>query len=181
MGQKSIILTIGLIIFAVIFGLVFLVSHINPSSKKKSATTTPIVAVKKTVSVDDITNDPLVYEGLTVEVDSQINDWVTKRAFTVTSAAAGGLFGGGGGGKQLLVIREKPFSLPAKTNVLGLGETVNVHMKGRTVILNKKQLANVLGVDLDSDTFKLDDNNISSWQLGSVLLLDSVEKVESSK
>jgi len=53
--------------------------------------------------VASIVNDPLAYDGLTVEIDSQISDWVTKKSFTLGSS--GGIFGGGG--QQLLVVSEK--------------------------------------------------------------------------
>ncbi len=174
MGQKSILLTIGVIIFAVLFVVLLILSRLQPSANKKTAQNA-VVAPKNTVNAVDIISDPLVYDGLTVEVDSKISDWVTKRSFTV-AAGGGGLLGGSG---QLLVVSKSPFTLPqnAPKNGIGLGETVTVHLKGRVRIMDRVELERTLGLDLDGTDIKLDDNNIDSWKEGSVLFLNSVEKI----
>ena len=174
MGQKSIIISIAVIIFAVIFAVLFILSRTQTATNTRK-TQKADVAVKTTVNAIDIINDPLVYDGLTVEVDSQITDWVTKKSFTV-NASAQGLLGIQG---QLLVISKTPFTLPqnAPENGIGLGETVNVHLKGRVRIVSREELTRVLGLDVDGEDIKLDDNNIDNWKEGSVLLLDSVEKL----
>lgn len=177
MGQKSIIISIAVIIFAVIFVVLFILSRAVPATNTRKAekARNAAVTVKNTVSAIDIVNDPLVYDGLTVEVESQITDWVTKRSFTV-NASGGGLLGFPG---QLLVIRKTPFTLPqnAPENGIGLGETVNVHMKGRVRIVSREELTRVLGLDVDGEDIKLDDNNIARWREGSVLLLETVERL----
>ncbi|GEM_PF-3279517 len=173
MGQKSILLTIGVIIFAVLFVVLLILSRLESPTNKKTAQKA-VVTPKNTINTVDIINDPLVYDGLTVEVDSKISDWITKRSFTVSTGK--GLLGGSG---QLLVISKSSFTLPqnAPKNGIGLGETVNVHLKGRVRIMDRVELGRALGLDLDGKDIKLDDNSIDSWKEGSVLLLTSVEKL----
>lgn len=174
MGQKSIIAVIVLVIAIIVFGVLLALRGSNPASKAKNNVVSA-VATKTIVNASDITGDPLVYDGLNVEVESGVNSWVTKKSFMVTSS--GGAFGSGG--RSLLVVAKSPFALLEKTSPtqLSLGEKVKVHLKGKVTILSKEQLAKELGVDFESDEFKLDDNNIRSWTLGPVLILDSVEKI----
>lgn len=178
MGQKSILISIVIIIFAVIFVVLFILSRASSSKNnaQNAAKARDAKVVTKTiVSAPDIINDPLVYDGLTVEVESQITDWVTKRSFTL-SASEQGLLGRQG---QLLVVSKSAFKLPKKTTgkEVGLGETVNVRVKGKARIMDRVELGRALGLNLDGEDIKLDDNNISQWREGSVLLLDSVEKL----
>jgi len=75
---------------------------------------------------------------------------------------------------------KNPFNLPKTTTDknLGLGETVNVQIKGRVVLLDRAQLGNALGYDLDGEDAKLIKNSlVSTWERGNVLLLESVEKI----
>ena len=176
MGQRSIVIAVILVIVALILGVVFVIRGIffSPNVQKSTAP----VSVATTVSVANALKDPIVYDGLTVDVNSSVSDWVTKRVFTLRDGNAGGLFGVSNTG-QLIVIADKNFSLNKKTNDpnLGLGETVKVHVKGRIRIMNKLELSQAMGIDLDKGDIKLDDNNLSSWKEGSVLILESVEKL----
>ena len=172
------LVVVGIVVIIIISAVVFnfLMSPSKPRATNTN-TTVAVIAPKPLVAVNDITGDPIVYNGLEVESESQISEWVTRKSFKV-STARGGLFGGGG--TPLLVINENEFTLPQSiyTTKLGLGEKVLVHMKGRVEILNKDQLEKALSVDFKSDEFiNLDDNHLTSWTLGPVLLLNSVEKI----
>ena len=175
MGQKSIIISIAVIIFAVIFAVLFILSRATTPTTTQKAQAEAAAAPKTTVNAIEVISDPLVYDGLTVEIDSRITDWVTKRTFTV-DAGSGGLLGRQG---QLLVINKSVFTLPqyAPKGGIGLGETVNVKLKGRVRIMDRVELERATGIDLDGEDIKLDDNNIDNWDEGSVLLLSSVEKL----
>ncbi len=178
MGQKSILISVVVIIFAVIFAVLFILSRVSQPAKndqKAESAKGKQTAAKTIVNATDVINDPLVYDGLTVEVESQITDWVTKRAFTI-NASAQGLLGTQG---QLLVVSKTPFKLPKGVldEEVGLGEIVQVHLKGRVRIMDRVELSEALGLPLDGEDIKLDDNNIANWDEGSVLLLTSVEKL----
>lgn len=172
MGQKSILISIAIIFFALIFMVVFVLNQIQPKTNTKKVE----IPVGKTIKAVDVVKDPLVYDELTIEIESQITDWVTKRSFTVVAVPSSTF---GGPGKELLVIAKVPFPLPKDVtgNSVGIGETVNVRMKGKVRIMNRIELGRVLGLDLDGTDIKLDDNNISQWNEGSVLLVDTVEKL----
>ncbi len=185
MGKREILITVGVILFIVVFVILFVLSRITPSTTTNrntgnnttnttSAKTTPAVK-KEIISVTNIVTDPLVYDGLDVEVQSKVVDWVTKRVFTVGSS--GGFLSNGG--KRLIVVGRDNFKLPKDTTgtELGLGETVNVHLKGRVRIMDKEELGTLMGVDLEGTDIKLDDGNTDSWREGSVLILQSVERI----
>lgn len=173
MNLKSLAILLGVAIIIVFIGGAFI--SLGSSSKPSTAPATAVLGTKPLVGVADIVGDPIVYNGLKVEVESQVLEWVTKKSFKVGTVP--GAFGGGG--VQLLVISQQPLSLPDANSAkkLGLGEKVNVHMKGRVIIVNKDQLKQYLGENFDSEEFKLDDNNLNGWTLGTILLLDSVEKI----
>lgn len=173
MGQRTILATIALVIFAIIFVSLFVLSRIQSRTDTKDTKASP-VAVKNTVSVANAVDDPLVYDGLTIEVEAPITDWVTKKSFTLGSD--GGILVPG---KQLFVIRSKQFKMPKDTTgkEVGLGETVNVKVKGRVRIVSRVELSLFLGLDVDGEDIKLDDNNIANWQEGTILLADTVEKL----
>lgn len=185
MGRREILITVGVILFIVLFVVLFILSRITPSTTTNRNTknnttnststknTTPLVK-KEIISVNNIVTDPLVYDGLDVEVESKVVDWVTKRVFTVGSS--GGFLSNSG--KRLLVVGRDDFKLPKDTKgtELGLGETVSVHLKGRVRIMNKEELGTLMGVDLEGTDIKLDDGNTDSWREGSVLILQSVER-----
>lgn len=175
MGPKSILIAVGLIILTIVFVISFIISRIGPSSNKKKIDTKK-PAVEKSIKTADISNDPLVYDGLNIETESLITDWITERSFTLRAVPPSAF---GGRGSELLVISKNPFPLPEKVTGkgIGLGETVNVRVKGRVVILDRIQLENALGIDLDGEQIKLDDNDLEDWELGSVLILESVEKI----
>ncbi len=185
MGRREIMITVGVILFIIVFVVLFILSRITPStntarnnSNKTANTTnstnTAKVINKEIISVNNIVTDPLVYDGLDVEIESRVSDWVTKRVFTVGSS--GGFLSGGG--KRLIVVGRDNFKLPKDTKgtELGLGETVNVHLKGRVRIMNKEELGILMGVDLEGTDIQLDDGNTDNWREGSVLILQSVEK-----
>lgn len=179
MGWKYLVVSIVIVILSATFVAFFVFSRAQfaTNNQKSEKTRNAAIVIKNTVSAANIIKDPLVYDGLTVEVESQITNWVTKRSFTVSTGGGGGLLGGGGG--TLLVIRDTQFTLPqdAPKNGIGLGETVNVRMKGRVQIMNKAELGRALGFDLDGEDIKLDDNNLSNWKRGSVFLLDAINKL----
>ncbi len=174
MGHRSIFVIITLTVIAGIFGVLFLLGGAQHKQNKKTSVN-KIVPIKKNIDTINIVKDPLVYDGLTVEVESNITDWVTKRSFTL-SATSGGVFGGE---RQLLVITKKPFSLPKGVtgNGVGLGETVKVHIKGKARIMDRVELGRELDLDLDGKDIRLDDNNIANWTEGTVLLADTVERL----
>ncbi|MBI2034232.1 MAG: hypothetical protein HYT11_00695 [Candidatus Levybacteria bacterium] len=181
MGLKFLAAAVGIIILLIIAVAFFMLNPVLPttSAQKAGKPANTAVAAKNTVSAANVIKDPLVYDGLTVEIESQIVNWITKRSFFVTTGGgSGGLLGGGGGG-TLLVISATQFTLPqdAPKNGIGLGETVNVRMKGKVRIMDRTQLGQVLGVDLDGEDIKLDDNNIVTWRKGSVLILETVTKI----
>lgn len=175
MGQKSILISIVVIIFAVIFAVLFILSRATTPTRTQNAQAKAELAPKTTVNAQDVISDPLVYDGLNVEIDTRITDWVTKKVFTV-NAGSGGLLGRQG---QLLVISKNTFTLPKDTpkGGIGLGETVEVKLKGRVRIMDRVELERAMGIDLDGEDIKLDDNNIDNWDEDSVLLLTSVEKI----
>ncbi|MBI2621628.1 MAG: hypothetical protein HYW63_03235 [Candidatus Levybacteria bacterium] len=172
MGQRSILISIVVIIFAVIFILLFILSRATQPAKEDARDKE---TVKITVEAANVIKDPLVYDGLTVEVDSQITDWVTKRVFFV-NAGGQGLLGQQG---RLLIISKTIFVLPKDTveGEVGLGETVNVHLKGRVRIMDRVELERAIGLPLDGKDIALDDSGIGRWSEGSVLLLHSVERL----
>lgn len=176
MGQKSILLAIGLIIFTVIISALLVVSRVRGGTNKKDTTksTTTQLAPRDVVPVIEIINSPLVYKDYTLEVDSQISDWITNRSF-VFSVSSGGF--GGGTRRSLLVVANKPFNLPQdpKDNKVGLGEIAKVTATGKIKILNRAELQTLLGVDLDGREIALDNNNIRNWKLGPVLILDTIK------
>lgn len=182
MGRREIMITIGVILFIIVFVVLFILSRVTPSTntnknnntKTTNTTNSTKVINKEIISVNNIVTDPLVYDGLDVEVESRVADWVTKRVFTVGSS--GGFLSGGG--KRLIVVGRDNFKLPKDTTgtELGLGETVNVHLKGRVRIMNKEELGILMGIDLEGTDIQLDDGNTDNWREGSVLILQSVEK-----
>lgn len=176
MGRREILITIGVVLFIVVFIVLFILSRIQPvvsNTNKQSNSKTPIVANKALIPVANIMSDPLVYDGLTVEVDSKVTDWITKRVFTVGNNTS--LLGGG---RQLIVVAPKNFELPKDTEgkELGIGELENVHLKGKVRIMDNVELGRVMGIDLEGSDIKLDDGIAGSFTEASVLLLDSVEK-----
>ncbi|MBI4098345.1 MAG: hypothetical protein HY426_04900 [Candidatus Levybacteria bacterium] len=173
MGQRTVLATIALIIFVIIFVALFVLSRIQPRTDTKKADAAPAV-VKQTVDAADVIDDPLVYDGLRVTVEAPISDWVTKKSFTLSTG--GGILNAN---KQLLVVRKQAFKLPKDSaeKEVGLGETVSVRIKGRVRIVSREELSIFLGLDVEGEDIKLDDNNIANWAEGSILLADSVEKL----
>ncbi len=165
-------LIITAIVLAVIIGVIIMIRALSSIGSRKAP---EIVERKTTIEAVDVISDPLVYDGLTVEIESLITDWITKRSFTL-SASEQGILGARG---QLLIVSKSTFKLPRETTgkEVGLGETVNVHLKGRVRIMDRVELGRAMGLDLDGSDIRLDDNNIANWREGSVLLLTSVEKL----
>lgn len=186
MESRTRLIVIALVSVAVVLAVIFLIrgifSIVNRKAPATSTTvsksTNPVSVTKLTVDASNINKDPLVYDGLTVEVNSKVSDWITKKIFTLNAGTSGGIFGGSGG--QLLVISDKTFPLHKTTaeQGLGLGELVNVHLIGRVRIMDRVELGRVIGIDLDNKDLQLDDNGLlSSWKEGPVLILDSVDKL----
>jgi len=176
MGQKTLIGAIILIIFAVILAVLFVVSRLvgggepDGDREKLVVTTTPAANVVK---------DPFVYDNLELEIESQISDWVTKNSFTLSAGGTPGFLGGAP--RDLYVIFDSPFVLPHQTtdeNELGLGELVNVNIKGQARILDREEVEDALGISLDDDRLALDDSTVNEWEFGILFLAESVEKVE---
>lgn len=183
MEGKTRIVVIALVIIAVFLAIVFLIRGIasianRTSSKPKTSTTASGSAIITPIYVNpsNINKDPLVYDGLNVVVDARISDWITKKIFAL-SAGSNSFFGGTSG--QLVVISDEAFPLHKNSSEqgLGLGETVNVRVKGRVRIVNKAEFERITGISLDGEDIKLDDNSVSRWKEGPVILLDSVEKL----
>ncbi len=177
MGQKTVIAAIILIIITFILAVIFVISRIiggvgggEEQKEEKEITTTPVANIVK---------DQFVYDGLSLEIEADISDWVTKNSFTVTAGGTGGLLGGSS--RSLYVVFDSPFSLPHQTsgeNELGLGELVRVNIKGRALILNREEVERALGISLDDEKLALDDSRINGWKFGIIFIADSVEKLE---
>ena len=181
------ILASGLIILTVVVIFIFILSKVFDSKPEKvnKATPTPTVEMTNLVPASEIVNNPAVYEGYKLEVESNITDWVTNRSFTLNaSSTKKGVFGSSGTSKkQLLVIAKYPFALPQDSEDanLGLGEKSKVLVKGQIQIMNREELEYALGGDLDESEIRLDNNNIDDWKEGPVLLLDSIIIIDTDK
>lgn len=182
MESKTKWFVIALVSIAVFLALLFLVRGIASIASKNSnqvqKTSSKVVPITKlTVTASNIIKDPLVYDGLTVEVNSNVSDWITKSVFAVNAGASSMFFGGSSG--QLIVVSSKNFTLHTSSDQkgLGLGDLVNVHIKGRVRIVDRAEFKRITGIDLDGSDIKLDDNNISRWKEAPILLLDSVDKL----
>lgn len=184
MENKTRIVVTVLVAIAVFLALLFLVrgiaSIVNKNSNQPQKTASKVVVpTKLTVAAGSIVKDPLVYNDLKVEVNTSISDWVTKRVFAVNAAGSTSLLFGGATG-QLIVIAPKDFPLNTSSNQtgLGLGQTGNVHLKGKVRIVDKAEFEKLSGINLEGPDIKLDDNRVvSNWERGPVLILDSVEKL----
>jgi hypothetical protein len=148
MGSRSIILAVALIIFTVILAIALVVGRFRTgkSVEKKVEETVTQEAPRDTVEVVDIINDPMVYNGVNLEIDSEITGWATNRAFYFSATFGGGF--GGGQKRSLLVVAKEPFTLPQDPNddKVGLGETTKVKSKGKIEVMNEEQLEKTLGV-----------------------------------
>ena len=173
MGRKT-ILAIVVFIVVVIFVVLFLIASAIGGGNKPNKPNTPPTQVLQTVP--NLVKDPLVYDGLNVKFEGNVSDWVTKRVFTVSSQAPSAF---GGTGASIIVISNSDFNLPkdSTSTVLGLGDTSKVLVTGRVTIMNKDQLSQAMGIDLNGDDIKLDDNSlVQNWTRGSVLLLSTITK-----
>lgn len=178
MGQRSIVLAIALIIFTVILAVILVIGRIRTgnSDAPKPEEEVAQVEVRDTVPVRDIITDPMVYNGVNLEVDSEITGWATNRAFYFSTVIGAGF--GGGNRKNLLVVAKNPFTLPQDPNdgKIGLGETVEATAKGKIEIMNEEQLEETLGVDFDDPNNALYDAFLRNWELGPVLVLSEVNQ-----
>ena len=182
MGQKSTILAIGLIIFAVILTILFIVSRVvgGPKTSQPKTETTTEATIENLVPVAKIISDPFVYNGYNLSVNTQISGWTTNKSFYF-SAQNSGILGGGTKG-ILLAIANDSFQLPQDPDdgKLGLGENATVVATGTIRILNKEELQTALGVNLEDPKVTLNNDVIDNWNLGPVLFIDTIE-VTSSK
>lgn len=112
MGQKSTILAVGLIVFAVILAILFIVSRVigTPKSNETKNETTSSQVVENVVPIAKIIGSPAVYNGYNLAVDSQISGWTTNNSFYFREQNSG--FLGTNGGGLLLVVAKNPFQLP---------------------------------------------------------------------
>lgn len=166
----------GIAIFlAFIFLVKGIISVVAKNNTQKSSVKVPTI-IKLTVSASDVIKNPIVYEGLTVQIDSNVSDWITKNVFAI-NAATNSFFGGTSG--QLIIVSSKNFQLHTASDQegLGLGELAKVHVEGRVVIVDRAEFQRITGIDLDGDKIKLDNNNISNWKKGPIILLNTVEKL----
>ena len=184
MGQKTTILAIGLIIFAVILAILFIVSRVigggNNTNSEKAETTNNVQEVESVdeniqndVSVSKILATPNVYEGYAVTVTSNVSGWATNKAFYFMGESSG-LFASQSRG-TLLVVSGEPFQLPDSQNdeKLGLGETSKITATGKIVIMSREEVETALGVNLDDPKLELGNQAVYKWRLGPVLLMES--------
>lgn len=180
MGQKSLFLAVGLIVFAVVLTILFIVSRVvgSPSKNTTKTETTNSTTIENVVPVNKIINDPAVYDGYSLAVNSQVSGWSTSKSFYFIAQSSGILNNGTKG--VLLVIAKDPFQLPQDSDDdrLGLGENATVVAKGTVVVLNREQLQDALGVDIEDPVITLNNSIIDNWTLGPVLILSSVETTE---
>lgn len=174
MEKKYILLAI--LITAIGFlALIFIVRGIIGLANRNSNVKEAVKEVQlRAITASEIVSDPLVYKNQKATVDAKVNDWLTNRSFTLANSSS--RFGTV---TELVVVANNSFPLPENAGEvqLALGESVDVRAKGTIKILNKAELEKELGVSLDSPELKLDDNDLSEWTLGPVLILDSVEKI----
>lgn len=124
---------------------------------------------ERVVMVEDIIEDPIVFEGLNVEVTNQVSDWISKNAFKL--GRPGGLFGAPAQG--LLVIREEDFKLPKNSseNEIALGEEGSrVLVRGTVRIMSREQVQEALEVDLEK-------TDIGTFEETTVLVANRVERL----
>ena len=156
MGQRSIIILTILIIITVVFGVLFLVSRLL-SGGGDEAPDNETEAVSTLTPAGNIVKDPVVYDNLTLEIESSITDWVTKNSFTLL-AGGGGAFGGGK--RQLYVVFDKNFKLFYGENDLCL----RIKKTGLSVYHNSK----VTIIHRSSQSVK----QLPTWQLFQITLHD---------
>lgn len=191
MGQKTTLLAVGLIVFAIILTILFIVSRViggggndNNSNEPKSTNEVQEVrnqneTITNIVPVSEIISTPTVYQGYNLSVNATITSWATNKSFYFASETRG-LFGGTSRG-ALLVVSEEAFQLPQDPTdgKLGVGETANVTASGTIVILNREEIQSLLGINLDDPEWELGNQVLYRWQLGPVLLLDKYQIIES--
>lgn len=109
---------------------------------------------EKGVVIKEILREPKVYEGLTVTLRGRIQDWVTKRAFTLPNVSSGS-------GEVLVIV---PNDLPSPESVsedqLALGDNTLVEVRGEVKILSQGEIERILGVSFDDPNlsqFNFDD------------------------
>ncbi|KKR77063.1 MAG: hypothetical protein UU21_C0001G0117 [Candidatus Levybacteria bacterium GW2011_GWA2_40_8] len=182
MNRRTLIV-FGIVFIVVVFIALFILSLSRSAQNRRQEVSREIVG-KEIIPAIDVVEDPLVYDGLTIEVEAPITDWITKRSFTVSTGQRAGLLAGGEQ-SELLIITKNPVPLAkdTKDKELGLGETVNVRIKGKARIVNRVELGRALGLDLgesqgEGTDINLDDNEkIINWKEGSVILAESIEKL----
>lgn len=183
--DKRALIVFGIIFIVVVFAALFILSLSRSAQNRREDVTREVVeGGRETIPALDVVGDPLVYDGLTIEVEAPISDWVTKKAFTVSTGQRSGILRGGNL-SELLIITKGPISLPkdADGKELGLGELVNVRITGRSRIMSKIELARELGIRVEEDDFdesdiRLDDNKrIINWKEGSVVIAERIEKL----
>lgn len=184
MESKAKWLVVGLVGIAVILVILFVIRGIvslvgsGTNESKKTTAAKVVQPTKLTVNAANVIKNPLVYNDLTVEIDTTVSDWVTKRVFAVNAGTSTMFFGGGVG--QLIIIAPNDFHLHTSSDEkgLGLGETVNVRLKGKVRLVDRAEFEKLSGISLDGTDIKLDDNgSVRSWNRGPIILLDSVEKL----
>lgn len=178
MSTRSIFIIIFIIVVAVI-GTLFLLTRGIRSNVKVDEKANVEVIEDNSVKLGSAVDDPIVFNRAPIEIQSHISDWVTERSFILSESNQGGFFGGGRT-RELLVISDKAFDLPqhASGKELARGDEVNVKITGTLHILDRDELSEKLGLDLDGEEIKLDDGNIEEWKLGPVFYVESVEKTE---
>lgn len=183
--DKRALIVFGIIFIVVVFAALFILSLSRSAQNRREDVTREVVeGGRETIPALDVVEDPLVYDGLTIEVEAPITDWVTKKSFTVSTGQRSGILAGGDL-SELLIITKGPIPLPkdAREGQVGIGELVNVRVIGRARIMDRKELGRALGIDLGEDSgdesdISLDDNErIINWEEGSVVIAERVEKL----
>jgi hypothetical protein len=168
------VLLLGLVILMFVLSRSDLASTIktNKSNAKTSTNSNPVPtqkpALDRTIDINDVVTDPVVYSDLTLTLEGKINNWVTKNVYTFTPAKSGF----GSSGKSLPVITKDNYKLPEDTyeKDLALGEIAVIRVTGKIVIFNRAELEQVWGIDLN-------DKELDRWNKTPVILVDKLEKL----
>lgn len=168
----AIIAAIALVFILFLMILISAVQH-KPSNKTAAQAVNPI-AKQTNVEIGKVVDEPLVFDGLSIEIEGTITRWINKRTFYVSSG--GGVFEGS---SSLLVISSSDYPLPkdAGSNQPGLGEEAKVHIVGKARIIDKEKLTELTTIDLNSDKKEISDTGLASWDRGIVIVADKVEKL----
>lgn len=141
----------------------------NPSQEFQILPGGPVSSVEPSdeagITVDEILDNPQVYQGLEVTVEGVVNEWVAKNAFTIGSQ---GLLDEG-----LLVIAASDFPNPENvaSDQLAISDNSYVEVTGTIKIFNREQIQQELAVELEPEVF-------TSYENTPVILVQQVREVQ---